>query len=276
MFKNVTKIYGQKLYYIRFVMDQMYETATSTFQFFEECIKKMQEHDSSLTKEEALQKLFDFANNPPGSPASKCVVEAVDSIADMNDNISNVIPVTPDDEFVSSESDNLDTSDNNSSGTECELNDIDTDDIADLLEMNKQFREEELAKAARLSEIQNNLSIFQTWMAENKQTPNLYKRFCHTFDLQYRCDLYQNIDEYFTNQDVVTDDVLFDWKTLIYDIISINRKYKLCLDEYGARLDFDTKETNLKVTPKKHIFQCYIDDIPLCYFKENGNDYYIS
>jgi hypothetical protein len=153
------------------------------------------------------------------------------------------------------------------------------DIVANLSELNDKLKidtEIELQRELKqkLEEVNNNLNIFQTWMNDNYKSGNLYVIFAQTFDAQYRSDLFENMVEYFECSDLVTNELLFNWKIMIYDLLKSNKKYKSYLEELV--FDIDSRNTNLGLNRSKYVFRCFIDGNPLCYFKENGNDYYVS
>jgi len=129
----------------------------------------------------------------------------------------------------------------------------------------------------------NNLNIFLTWAEEiiSKVALNdLYKEFTTQFSDTYRSELYENICEFFSDESYVSDDILFFWKCLVVSLISRSRKYKYCLDKNSdntqIELNYESRETNFKLVKEKHIFRCFISGEAICYFKENGTDYYVS
>nr|AEX62676.1 hypothetical protein mv_R471 [Moumouvirus Monve] len=115
---------------------------------------------------------------------------------------------------------------------------------------------------------------FITWMRENKNNDNLYKSFSDIFSSEYRTSLYENIIKYFHNEEVITDEFLIYWKLLIIDIIKNNKRHKHNMEYININLD--TQITNLRLDKEKGVFRCLVDNNSICFFKENGNDYYVS
>jgi hypothetical protein len=151
--------------------------------------------------------------------------------------------------------------------------------LAELLEKHKQIEEAcqkelEDETAAYLQDAENNLNIFKTWMEPNLATPNSYKLFLENFDPEYRSSLFENISEYFNDSELVTDEVLFDFKVLIISILRNHKKFKSYLTD--LTLDTSSSSTNLRLIKAKQTFKIFVGDEFLCYFKENGNDYYVS
>lgn len=120
----------------------------------------------------------------------------------------------------------------------------------------------------------NNLNIFVTWFKSNSYNNNLYNDFTKNFSTNYRIELFENINEFFMEENLITDDVIYYWKNLVIALLYNSKKYK----SYLKNLEFDekNKSVNLRLVPKKLIFECFIGDEHLCYFKENGFDYYVS
>ena len=71
----------------------------------------------------------------------------------------------------------------------------------------------------------NNLHIFRTWMAPNYKLNTLYKAFVDSFDVTYRCDLYEDICEFFNDDQMVTTNILFYWKVMIINLLKLHKKY---------------------------------------------------
>jgi len=163
-----------------------------------------------------------------------------------------------------------------------ELQEVTAEDeniLAELLEKHKQIEEAcqkelEDETAAYLQDAENNLNIFKTWMEPNLTIPNAYKLFLENFDPEYRSSLFENISEYFNDSELVTDEVLFDFKVLIISILRNHKKFKSYLTD--LKLDTNDNSTNLRLIKAKQTFKIFVGDEFLCYFKENGNDYYVS
>lgn len=128
--------------------------------------------------------------------------------------------------------------------------------------------------ALRMEEIKNNLSMFSTWMEPNYQKVTLYKDFCEDFSQEYRMALFENICEFFNDETIVNDNVLFYWKCMVIFLLRNSKKYRYQLGE--LTLNYELRETNLVMIKNKYIFKCFIVDEQICYFKENGTDYYVS
>ncbi len=121
----------------------------------------------------------------------------------------------------------------------------------------------------------NNLSIFLHWIKNNNcLSEELYKNFCENFSEVYRSELFENICEFFRDETYVTDEILFYWKSIVVHLLKKSKKYRGSIGD----LVFNPVEqhTNLKIVKEKYIFKCFIDCERICYFKENGIDYYIS
>lgn len=125
-----------------------------------------------------------------------------------------------------------------------------------------------------LEQIEKNIKDFSAWIDLHLTDTNLYELFCKTFGASYRSQLFEDICDSFKNSILVTDDVLFNWKGLIVHLLKNSKKYKSFIND----LVFNpvAKKTNLRLVKDKHTFKCFIDDEFICYFKENGNDYYVS
>ena len=125
-----------------------------------------------------------------------------------------------------------------------------------------------------VADANNNLNIFLTWITQNLNESDIYKLFSENFTSEYRVDLYENICEFFNDESMVSDDILFYWKFIVTILMKSSKKYKSYLGD--LIFDLDTHNTNMVLVREKHIFRCFIADEPICYFKENGSDYYVS
>ena len=132
----------------------------------------------------------------------------------------------------------------------------------------------ELELEQHIDDARNNLGIFSSWMSNCETRKMLYKDFCNDFSSDYRSELFENICEFFRDESFVTDDIIFYWKYMVICLLKTSRKYKSCLEK--LILDFENRETNLKIVKEKYIFKCFVGEEQLCYFKENGTDYYVS
>lgn len=132
----------------------------------------------------------------------------------------------------------------------------------------------EMEMKQHIEEVRNNLGIFSSWMNGCSERKNLYKDFCNDFSLDYRTKLFENICEFFKDENFITDDILFYWKYMTICILKINKKYNSRLKKLV--FNFENKETNFKMVKEKYIFKCFINNKQLCFFKENGSDYYVS
>lgn len=183
-----------------------------------------------------------------------------------------------------------------------ESNDEDYE-LKKLLEQKKQIEEnqaniekeeERLRKESEqhIEDTYNNLNIFVLWIKDNLTNKDnlantndltnkdnltnkvLYKSFTKSFSTEYRTHLFENICEFFKNETFVTNEILFYWKYIVIHLLQHSKKYK----SRSKKLTFDISnfETNLRLVKEKYIFKCFIGDRFICYFKENGNDYYVS
>lgn len=126
--------------------------------------------------------------------------------------------------------------------------------------------------------VQSNLDTFATWMrnrlAVTSELHKLYSEFCSAFSADIRINLFEQIHQYFHNESIVTDDIIFYWKCIVVCLISISKKYKMYVDD----IDISVKErtNNITLVVSKYIFRCFINAAPVCTLKENGTDYYLS
>jgi hypothetical protein len=151
--------------------------------------------------------------------------------------------------------------------------------LAELLEQHKIIEdsyEKEMAAELekRLEEANINFNIFSKWMSLNLKGTGLYKSFIAKFDTEYRMAFFSNVSDFFSDNKLVTDTLLFYFKVLIFDMLKTHKKFKSCVTE--ITIDHDTQKTNLRLIKAKQTFKIFINDELLCYFKENGNDYYLS
>ena len=150
------------------------------------------------------------------------------------------------------------------------------DELLEQKKMIEKHHEEELAKEMeeRYEEATNNVNILLTWMASHSTSQNLYGDFRKNFHEEYRIRLFEDIYQFFNADQLVTNDVLFYWKLLIIDLVKNSRKFRSCMQDLAV--DMVDRETNLSITKEKYMFKCFVREGHLCYFKENGNDYYVS
>ncbi|XWV24856.1 mg583 protein [Tupanvirus deep ocean] len=148
----------------------------------------------------------------------------------------------------------------------------------ELDEIKRQEEEEEKELKKKLEQhiedVRTNLAMFSKWMKNKKLFDNLYKDFCNDFSPEYRSELFENVCEFFKDESFVTDDILFYWKHLVVHLLKTSKKYKYYLQDLV--FDHETHDTNLRLVREKYIFKCFIGEEQLCYFKENGTDYYVS
>ena len=91
---------------------------------------------------------------------------------------------------------------------------------------------------------------------------------------EFRTNLFEYFLEFFEIDDVITDELLFYFKMLVSDLVKNNKRYK---HNYADIIfDLTNKVTNLRLVRSKYVFKCFIVDEEMCYFKENGTEYYLS
>lgn len=166
------------------------------------------------------------------------------------------------------------TNEENSSDSDAEA-----EELEKLLETKRKMElaaEEEFKREREqyINDAKNNLKIFETWMTANFNNIHLYTSFVEEFDEKYRAELFGNMCDFFKDTTFVTNEILFYWKYLAISLLKMSKKYKSYLVD--LKLDLSSKETNLRFVKEKCTFRCFIGEEPLCYFKENGNDYYMS
>ena len=153
-------------------------------------------------------------------------------------------------------------------------NDVD-DDLKKLLEQNVQIKKslkKELDEY--LEDVRINLNIFATWCRSSLNDATFYNTFRDNFDEKFRSQLFLNIFDFFYKDELVTTDILFYWKFMVINLLHNSKKYRSSLDE--LKLDKTNHNTNLRFVKERNVFKCFINDEPICYFKENGSDYYVS
>lgn len=159
------------------------------------------------------------------------------------------------------------------------------DELSALLKQKQRIKDEETKELEAAKKLQleyeqhiedahNNLKIFATWMQCSLSEKELYKAFRENFTEEYRTALFEDICEFFKDPSFVTDDVLFFWKFIVISLLRTSRKYKSYITDLV--FDLDSRVTNFRMIKTKYIYRCFIGEEPICYFKENGNDYYIS
>lgn len=179
---------------------------------------------------------------------------------------------------------------NNPSSPQLDISDSDTDDddeaaadiLKDLIATKQQLDNSEADKQKEIdnivkqqtAEVKNNLGIFETWMQNSYTDPVLYTKFHSAFSDEYRTKLFDNICEFFRNEEFITDEILFYIKCVIVCLLNTNRRFKSRISE----LKFDTtnRTTNLRLVREKYTIRCFIEDEHLCWFKDNGDSYYVS
>jgi len=200
--------------------------------------------------------------------------KSCDALSDTNLTAESV---TPNENTIDQINDQTDNNNDTSDSDEKELAEL--MEQKKLLEKNETDEKEAEEKLKReieqhIEDAHNNINIFTTWMETNQSQKQLYKCFGEDFSVEYRSALFENICEFFKDDTFVTDNVIFYWKVMVVNLLSQSKKYKSYID--NLVLDTKTKETNIRLVKEKYIFRCFIDDEHLCYFKENGNDYYVS
>ena len=153
-----------------------------------------------------------------------------------------------------------------------------------------ELTEEELQQLLlqELETAKKNLSLFTDWIAATIQilagdlsspdikinASSVYQMFEKDFNDEYRNKLFDTFCDHFSNEEIVTDDILFYWKFIVICLLQTNRKFRFRLEEIECNLHDRT--TNLRMVKEKYMFRCFIAEDHLCYFKENGNCYYVS
>lgn len=125
-----------------------------------------------------------------------------------------------------------------------------------------------------LEEVSNNMTIFIVWAKNSLDENNFAAAFHNIFAQEYRSQLFEQVCHFFHVASIVTDEVLFYWKYLVVSLLCNSKKYKTCLNDLV--FDLENRHTNLRLVKQKSIFRCFIDEEPVCYFKENSNEYYVS
>ena len=216
-----------------------------------------------------------------------CEDETTPTKETESSNVSEDYATTPDTthRVLSKEDTTLDTTPDTINTTQEVANSDDDDDeddekqLAELLKQHKVLEEEaekqfKFEMEQRIENAKNNLGIFSQWMEDKVDKKDLYKLFNEQLSAQYRTELFENMCEFFSDQSFVTDDILFHWKNIVVCLLRMSKKYKYQISDLVFELS--NKKTNLRLVKEKYIFRCFIDDTHLCYFKENGNDYYVS
>jgi hypothetical protein len=135
-------------------------------------------------------------------------------------------------------------------------------------------KEETEQERLRMIDVQNTFDIFKVWMAMNLKTDNIYKLLSTQLDAHFRSNMFEYLVHFFSEEEIITDECLFYFKVIVADLIRTNKKFKH--DSKDIVIDLDAKTCNLSLVKEKYMFKCLINDEQLCYFKENGNDFYVS
>ncbi len=164
--------------------------------------------------------------------------------------------------------------------------DNDNESIESLLEKKRRIEQEEKELQEEidnhLQNVRNNLQIFIVWAKNTHSREDFYKKFVEEFDDNYRSQLFENVCEFFNDDTFVSDECVFYWKSIVVNLLTTNKKYSQKLVELkensGKELKTDLKlmTTNLRLVKQKYIFKCFVEDEPVCFFKENGVNYYLS
>nr|WBF70686.1 hypothetical protein [Megavirus caiporensis] len=144
--------------------------------------------------------------------------------------------------------------------------------IQDFINANISTYEEKIDENLNL--VKNSIASFLSWIKSNTDNDDVYKNFSNIFSSDYRISLYENVIKYFDDESIITDEFLVYWKFLVVDLMKNSRKYKSYTRD--ITINFEEYECNLRLVKQKYMFKCYIDEESICYFKENGNDYYVS
>lgn len=130
--------------------------------------------------------------------------------------------------------------------------------------------------AQQIQEVQNNLNIFLTWARKQEYSDKYYETFSKTFPGDFRCKLFENISYFFKDETLIDDEILLYWKWFVINLLQKSKKFKSDLELLSFQFDPATNDTNLVLVKQKHMFNCFIEGEHICYFKENGTEYYIS
>ena len=146
----------------------------------------------------------------------------------------------------------------------------------DIEKMKEELAQKQLEESIQknIMDVHNDLAIFVTWMQYSFNKENLYDDFHKNFDEEYRTCLFENVCKYFKNEEFITDEILFYLKCIIFCLLKASRKYKTRID--SLNFDINNRSTNLRLVREKYTIRCFVDDEHLCYFKDNGNIYYVS
>lgn len=118
------------------------------------------------------------------------------------------------------------------------------------------------------------INRFVDWMYNNYQDQYLYPKFVENFDQAFIIELFETYCRSFLNTEIVSDKALIYWKLMCIHLIAKNKKYTDRVKD--IYIDVENATSNLKLVIDKQMFRCYIDNERLCYFKENGYEYYTS
>lgn len=141
------------------------------------------------------------------------------------------------------------------------------------LDIEKKILQDEEKKKQKNIDINDNINIFLNWIKKFIDNENMGEVFTEIFPKKYRMKLFKNMLD-FSGSEVIGEEHVFYWKMLIFYYLKHNKKYQ----EYikYVKYSLEKKETNIKIEKFKRIFKCYINSEFICYFKENGNEYYTS
>ncbi len=134
-----------------------------------------------------------------------------------------------------------------------------------------------------MQEYKSDIDIFLVWSENNYMKQNYFNLFEKNFSTEYRINLYEIIHDHFDDEKLISDTLLWYFKLLIINALQQKKKYDYLFkdgdkneEEESLSIDYENNQTNMKIVVDKHAFKCFVDNSLVCYFKENGVNYYAS
>ena len=132
---------------------------------------------------------------------------------------------------------------------------------------------------ADVKNLQTKLNVFTEYIKTNESNLSS-KMFESDLNSEIRNEIFDGISKYYSDENVVDDNILFSWKKLILNMMINSKKYKVDASE----IILTQTDTNMRLEVNKGVFRVCISDnenekVPprhVCYVKNNGDNYYLT
>ena len=156
------------------------------------------------------------------------------------------------------------------------------DEYQKTLEMFNKLRaqQEEEMNAVREQEVNNAKENFLKLVNFSNSPDATYRSYEQTVESDVRNNIFDQLSKFYSDENVVTDDVLYAFKKLLLNMLQTSKKYKSSVED----LVLTETESNMLVEHNKGVFRVYVRDnnnekVPprhVCYVKNNGDNYYLT